>query len=99
MAATRGKCLPTPVVVRIEQSVGVCLSVCPVNDFRMTFDLVYRSLIQPETAQIAFVLHSSRVVTGGTRWKVLRERVQIPAKAFLPSTLGNTCHTYYFAVR
>ena len=27
------------------------------------------------------------------------ERVQIPAKAFLSPTLGNTCHTYYFAAR
>jgi len=27
------------------------------------------------------------------------ERVQIPAKALLSPTLGNTCHTYYFAAR
>jgi len=27
------------------------------------------------------------------------ERVQIPAKTFLSPTLGNTCHTYYFAAR
>ena len=27
------------------------------------------------------------------------ERVQIPAKAFLSPTLGNSCHTYYFAAR
>jgi len=27
------------------------------------------------------------------------ERVQIPSKAFLSPTLGNTCHTYYFAAR
>jgi len=27
------------------------------------------------------------------------ERVQIPAKAFLSPTLGNTCHAYYFAAR
>jgi len=27
------------------------------------------------------------------------KRVQIPAKAFLSPTLGNTCHTYYFAAR
>ena len=27
------------------------------------------------------------------------ERVQISAKAFLLPTVGNTCHTYYFAAR
>jgi len=27
------------------------------------------------------------------------ERVQLPAKAFLSPTLGNTCHTYNFAAR
>ena len=46
----------------------------------------------------------------GTRWAGVNsvhykldgkysERVQIPAKAFLSPTLGNTCHTYYFAAR
>jgi len=30
---------------------------------------------------------------------IYSERVQIPAKAFLSPTLGNTCHTYYFAAR
>jgi len=27
------------------------------------------------------------------------ETVHIPAKVFLSPTLGNTCHTYYFAAR
>ena len=49
------------------------------------------------TIQLQNIVHYHyciHYVTDVTRWKV-----PIPAKAFLSPTLGNTCHTCYFAAR